>query len=898
MKRTPPGVRRGYVSLGRVALVVCVWLALLQASAAHAQGDDPQQSARGLSVMHNEARKTAGLAWTVQAQAWPSLSLQGGVRDAGWGTIAGPVGIQLGSVTLPGAGNAVLSAEAVDWAHNEMTFTAPGSASLRVWVSRLTPALLVQTSAPTARLLAGEVAGDTFDGSQIRPRANGPGYPKYVAYSSGGQTAVRALSSAPTSLTGLDQNWLLIWYASNSHFVDTKAPLTYASFDADDVSLPHAYAYQADAPLLLVFETAPQAISHSPEGGIDLTFGGDGGRISMLPLFGRQRLRATETEGWSQGLPDTVRQKVAFWARRLCAYPTGVTETYAYDTDTDTARIAEDITFIPVCSGGIPFAPLPPALAMIKDTLRVGFSAAVVDGGLATEFGPYLGIDNTHAYEWRVAGLKKYVDGRRRSLRGRVPADLEQELTSEVSKLLSAGHMAPWVFADNIPRGNVRGDIYWLNPADILSPLSQVAAVVPDEARGPLIDYARGERQSYPPESIANLPLDQGTPRRAFALSGPGIFDQWRAVRQDVFLKRVPTYSLAGLADYYDLSGDGVSPAVWSQANAALAADLHEQDWASQSWFKGFDDRRIAVINANRYFAGLVGYVRLATRVGDPRARGMGMALLAKAIVLRLSMLEYPRYLASANLLQLPADPAWQPRYSAGRWTGHVFNYNWRGPDDDHRQVAGLDQFGVFLYDTSALREPGSAYQDWQSGTTSAHLTAYRDMTPELARVLTDYARDNAPIYAATVEANFPHWYAAFAEGMLGQEHNLSHPIDSYQVFMAKAWLQKERPDRLARYASMPWLETGDLFYLHKLAETILAYRGWVWDDLPACVRSLAGDVNCDCRVDNSDLDLVARGWGARAGSPAYQYRYDLNQDGRLDVRDIVIVSGYWGGRC
>ena len=33
-------------------------------------------------------------------------------------------------------------------------------------------------------------------------------------------------------------------------------------------------------------------------------------------------------------------------------------------------------------------------------------------------------------------------------------------------------------------------------------------------------------------------------------------------------------------------------------------------------------------------------------------------------------------------------------------------------------------------------------------------------------------------------------------------------------------------PERLERYLHVPWEKSGDLFYMHKLAKTIKAYRG------------------------------------------------------------------------
>jgi len=266
------------------------------------------------------------------------------------------------------------------------------------------------------------------------------------------------------------------------------------------------------------------------------------------------------------------------------------------------------------------------------------------------------------------------------------------------------------------------------------------------------------------------------------------------------------------------------------QAKEALNRDMSEQDWATYYWFRGYQDRPIAVVNANRHFAGLIGFVKLAKLAGDQEAEYLGRALLVKAAVLRLGTIQYPRYLYTTNLVELPDQPDWQPRYTAGTWMGHLYNYDWTGPFDDQRQVAELDQFGIFLFDHSGIMR---TTDEWIKGPTSAHLIAYRDLVPEVARFLSDYAKEESEIYANKVEDIYPHWYAAFAEATLGSEHNLSHPIDSYQIFMAKAFIQQESPDKLAIYADIPWLEAGDLFYVHKLAEAVKAYRGVSWSNSP-----------------------------------------------------------------
>jgi hypothetical protein len=142
-------------------------------------------------------------------------------------------------------------------------------------------------------------------------------------------------------------------------------------------------------------------------------------------------------------------------------------------------------------------------LAIAKDSLNIHFSGKVTDAHLSTEFGPtIMGIKNTHTYTWNLPGLKRYTDpGRVIINTGEAPPQLDQELASQVEGMISAGHFAPWIFADGIPTEDLRGDIYWLNPADVIYHLLEIASVFPEGAfKTNLIDYIKSARESYPPE--------------------------------------------------------------------------------------------------------------------------------------------------------------------------------------------------------------------------------------------------------------------------------------------------------------------------------------------------------------------------------------------------------------
>lgn len=796
-----------------------------------AEPSDWQASANGLATTNNDQQKTAGLVFTVQAESWPFLSLQGGVEES-YGKIYGPTGIEMGQIKIPSSSTATLVNEEVDWSTNEMRFS-DGVSNFDLWVSRLTPALLVHSTSPSLVLFSGDLEGNIFDGTTVYPRTPGPSYPKYIAFSSAGNYQARNLTSAGIDLPPLDNGWLLLWYGSNSHFVDSNVPLTYTGSEWINASLPPMYAYQADVPILLLFQNQPLSIKHSNEGGVEVAFGDSTGYITVLPVMGRDHPQAAQTELWAQSLPTNIKTKVLWWTENLCNFPAGVTETYSYNAPVDTASITETFSFLKTCAREKTFAPIPPMLALAKDSLNISFSGAMIDAQLSTEYGPTMGIENSQTYAWALSGFKRYTDADRIVLNsGEAPYQLEQELASEVEEIIAAGHFSPWIFSDTIPRHDIRGDIYWLNPADVLYHLVEITAALPDGAlKTNLISYIKSERAAYPPEDVANLPLGEGVLRGDFSLSGSGVYDRWLNVRPDVFLTDVPLYNFYSLARYYELTGEALPSQTWQKAQEALDRDMRELDWANFYWFKGFDDRRVSVVNANRHFAGLVGYIKLAKMAQEPEAETLGRSLLAKAAVLRIGMAKYTAYLYSANLVELPPEPDWQVIQTAGKWWGHLSNYDWREAEDDARQVMLLDQFGIYLAEHSGYMEPGTGFLEWVDGACSPFLIPFRDLTPELGRLLRDTSINETRMYVEKVEDLFPDWYAAFSEGMLGAEHNISHPIDSYQVFLTKALVMDESPERLTGYLDIPWVHQGDLFYIHKHAETIKSYQGIMWDD-------------------------------------------------------------------
>jgi hypothetical protein len=809
-----------------LSLLVCLTITLPQpvpsGSAQIPDAANPWQStAAGLKSSAQNQNRTAGLGFMLSTTGWPSISAFGGVQNVR-GEVARLGGIQLGQIKHATSTSPTLSAQVADWSTNQMSFSADGQ-TLQVWASRLSPALLVQSTQSTLRFFTGNVARYQVSGSGVNNLTAGLVYPKYAAYANtSGQVPRLTLTGAAQPIT-LNEDWLLVWYGTNSGFTDSKKPLSFSGFDYPNGSNALVDAYQADIPVLFRFQNRPTSIKQSPEGGIELGFSNAAGSLVLMPLMGRNNPSTAATENWTTGLNASLLTQIRWWSTHLSTYPTSVQESYSYDTASDTASIQETLTFTRLTAGGTSFAPLPPMLSLARASLGINFSAAISDSQLKTEFGPYEGVEDQSSYTWSLQGLSVYTNQVRVQGTSSPPSYLLDDLSNQVTRLTQGGHYAPWIYADHFPKLDVQGDIYSNNPADLLYIGSEIADALAEPQKSQLISYLKSERAAYPPETLVNLPLAAGAVRGPFSISGSEYINRWIANRPDVFETRVHLYNFYALARYYRLIQEPMPTSVATRASQVLDQDMREQDWATFYWFNGYQDRLYPTVNANRHFAGLVGAIRLFMYAGSPAQETQARALLAKSAVLSVGMNKFIPYLYASQIQQLPASAAWQPAYSAGNWSGFTFNYNWTGASDDHRTLRSLDQFGMRLEDDSQI------YEDWTTRI-NAHLTAYTNLTPELGRLLSNYAPESL-ILAQKISSQFPVWYSAFDAANLGVEHDYNHPGDAYQVFLAKDWIQSASAAQLEQYTDIPWLRQGDLFYIHKVAEAVKAYRGTIWQD-------------------------------------------------------------------
>jgi lysophospholipase L1-like esterase len=795
--------------------------------------------------------RVAGLEFAAKAPAasWPTLTVRGGVQDAGalvitsnqtndgtpamFRTIAESI---LGAISIPGQSVPSIT-ESETWDHNTLTY----SGQFDLTMSRLTPAILLSLSATSLRMCSGTTTKRTTNGSSptatITTTTSQPVTPKYVAYHTSGGYQVTALSGSSTNLTGMDQPWILVWFGSQSHWLDCTLPMNYShEIGQGWANYPLRYAFQADAPLLLTFSANPTAITQDATAkGFDLTLPSGAKKISVMPLYGRKRLDAGTTNGWDSGahLDSGAKTLIQAWYPRLQMFPASVAESYSYDPATDTATITEAVTWTTVLSSGASkFCPLPPVLGTALDTNLPGLSVSgtVVDGGVPTEYGPTQGIVGVDSYSWSMTGLAPFTEPRPDPV-GTVPTALQSRIEAEVDKLIAGGRFAPWYHFNRLPASGSNSEVYWANPADGVALVAEAVPLVSSTRQTNLQQWLRDEQTARPLQSTYKATT--GTERGPFGVYA-SYGDIYQFQHDWTYETRQWIASAWALARMYQTTGDAVSSSVvnaYTNAGAIIETDMANRDWATGYWFNGFDNRPryTAVEQVNREWAGLAGLAWMSKhKTGGGEAfqtEWTIRCLLAKSTILRVAMAHLPRYQSDAGLITLPTDivslsigPAndrWHPLLTSGLgYQTFVWADVWGDADDDPRQVVFLDQFQAFL-DDSNCRE------GWQQnrGYSTSHIPA-AGLTQPLANLLKAALGTEALVLNTKYRELQPHWHVPGATTMTAQEQNAAHPADQHALFLERAWIGGLDAATLQREAAYPWLtDGGDLFALSKMVE-------------------------------------------------------------------------------
>lgn len=515
-------------------------------------------------------------------------------------------------------------------------------------------------------------------------------------------------------------------------------------------------------------------------------------------------------------------------------FPVGVAEKVGYDQGHDRVTHTETLEFVTVRPGGNPEAPLPPMLALAwQYGAPVSFSAPPVDTGLATVFGPLVTIKGT-GYSWSLKGQRRIIQGPRTlGPPNRASKPLEEELAAEVDKILAAGHLTPMVWG----KRNY-GTVYWADPSEQLYFLSEILPLLQKSRAQKLVQYMKDEREKYLPESVRRMSVRTGTRRVDWdtrRIEG-GLYEQfggWQSGKpggnehmprynnsefpESKTVFPLSIYRAYGLSRYYDATDENPDDdGVLDFCENRLQYSLSGRQWDTLGWFWGkYTCIRNKVKDVlqqytprcvNRDLAGVIGCLRLYQHAGKP-APSDAWGHFARLAVLRYAILHYACFQAKAGSGGSPRNDA--IARSLLKWA------DFRKPENLVYQPLEINQYGVVLTAGASLSMGFGAF----------HVT-FLDMVPEVGKLLREWGgRESVRRYLERIDARHADWYRAEAAEIDGTEWQPAHMADAHQLFMAHAWIAKTTPDRLARLADVPVLDRGDLFYLHKLAETIKAYR-------------------------------------------------------------------------
>lgn len=771
-------------------------------------------------------------------------------------------GVDFGPIAL-GAGEWMLADKEVDWARLELLLEGGKNAAktARVIVSRLSPGFLIVSQGREIGLgrMPMYIALPTEDGIRI------------------GKSGELIDQPLPWNQDEKGLHWLLCWWGkSNPVTTTTTHPMPYMAARDNDRA---EFMREADIPLLFCFERPPVWLDVGEEGGARFVFyvtenevdddESRAGHVFVMPLYGANCPPAEDTERWAQGLPADVSERCRWWAGHAGHFPLTVREDYAYDAGADRVTVQEKIEFLSFGKDQEKFAPLPPMLAAAEETgFPVRFSGETADSGVVVYIGPIKGVIGVDEYSWSVAGLGRYTDqAQAAGKEAKEPEKLRDLLAGELEKIVSAGHLAPWILNNNqfhIDRRSVH-EPYWANTGETLYYLADALKVVDDPGlRERVLGYMKEERSEYPPEQIAyNTPFTGarrerykpspsiGWPNVKYSAgdSGPtaaAIKDpntpliEWMKKYNMLLLNGLhPLESVYGLWCYYDLFPEERAdiPELMPVLDEILNAYLANLDWASLGWFRWGNQPQYnsvttqdefrggmgAVLDANRMFSALVGYIRMAKWCGDAEREIFGRGLLARTAALRYACSGLVRFRYKRGIWQIPsADPAWQVKGWVGMNTLYpqdLFTHHFAAPEDDVRVVWRMDEFERNLVMTSCC--------------TLFIAPFFRDATPELARFLGDTMKPTIRRTVERIEENLPDWYMALGESVLsGDGRNYLPPDNALQNFLARAWVLGTPAEELARYCDVPYTERGDLYYICKLVQAIKAYRGVEWEVL------------------------------------------------------------------
>jgi hypothetical protein len=709
-----------------------------------------------------------------------------------------------------------------------MTYRLAGQqtdGAVKITVNRLTPAILLELEGTAVTLFAGDKTGWTHplyqeDWRKRVPVAT-PCAPRNYAISRGQSVECGTVNPNGVTFAGAEQGWILLWYGHDTWF-----------YTGNTLMAP-TRIIPGDGPLLLVCSQPPTikltgTQGTGPDGSLVYTFSKPGARMALLPLYGYRLPPAADTQAWTAGLPEEVRKRCDWWATRLSEYPTAVEEGMAYDKASDTVTMKATFTYTSIRSGGQRWAPVPPLLELARQQgFPISLSQPVLDSGLMAYCGPYAGIEKTDGYSASVSGLGKYAWEAPRvkpaPAANAGAAAVQAELTAEVDKILTAGHLAPVNLPWKVSYG--WGAFYFSSvrhlysaPGQTLSVLARAIPFLDAQRQQRVREYLEAERTKFRPEQMAHLPADVGARREAWTVSDSFLKTETNKLRDQNFhvrTKTVPVQALYDLACYYAAVGFDKMARDDFDLEAATARTVkpwfQREDWATLGWRDWPLDQRDPQYYAsygwnqppdvNRQVAALVGLARLARAANSEQRQSQALMHLAKALVHRYGTGKYAEWLYRQGGILPPPPEGFSPA-------------------DDPRAATISDAWAFLGYGRN--QEGPMPYFNDEEG-------PYTAMAPELARFFADYLKPQAEGFARAMAAYYPDAFLTLGTSRRCAEWWHNYPQDPHQIFLVHAWILGQKGDWLRRRLDVPLVPVGDLYYIDKLVATLAACGQTTW---------------------------------------------------------------------
>ena len=311
-----------------------------------------------MGTFWQRGREVLGLSLTMKLKpdSWPTLDLGGS-------------DLSFGEVRLPGDGPVKGTVLSADWGAAKHRFES-ATGAIELWVSNLSPAVLIRSDARQMTLFAG---------------------------------------AAPTQIAAQppDQPYILVTFRNTKGFKDGQIPAVHGTPAVIGV----------DAPVLVILQNKPARVELSAQG-LELDFGEkQAGVVQVMPLFGVRKLRGSETAAWEKALPADVTERCRRLARISRFYPVSCKEEYSLGAD-GSVGVRQTFGYLDIQdewgTKGEKVAPLPPALGIAltfgkRFSLPARVAPDPVDLPYFTANGPLL-VCGGSQHTLRFEGARRYVD--------------------------------------------------------------------------------------------------------------------------------------------------------------------------------------------------------------------------------------------------------------------------------------------------------------------------------------------------------------------------------------------------------------------------------------------------------------------------------------------------------